>query len=113
MASFFGPGGSLKINDGAVSVGREEIAAVARGLMAGFPDLVVRMDSLTVTGRQVVYRWTPAGTYAGAGSTRKAVRISEYEEWTLATDGLVERSLGHFDAADYDRQLKGEPPPMR
>ncbi len=113
VASFFAPGGSLKINDGAASVGREEIAAAARGFMAALPDLVVRMDSLTVTGRQAVYRWTLTGTNTGAGGVRKAVRISGYEEWTLATDGLVERSLGHFDAADYDRQLKGEPPPMR
>jgi uncharacterized protein (TIGR02246 family) len=113
VASFFAPGGSLKINDSAASVGREEIATAARGFMAAFPDLVVRMDSLTVTGRQAVYRWTLTGTNMSAGGARKAVRISGYEEWTFATDGLIERSLGHFDAADYDRQLKGEPPPMR
>lgn len=113
VASFFSPGGSLKINDGAAAEGREEITAAARGFMAAFPDLVVRMDSLTVTGRHAVYRWTLTGTHTGAGGARKAVRISGYEEWTLAADGLVERSLGHFDAADYDRQLTGAPPAAR
>jgi hypothetical protein len=33
------------------------------------------------------------------------VRFSGYEEWTFTADGLVAASLGHFDAAEYARQL--------
>jgi hypothetical protein len=29
-----------------------------------------------------------------------------YEEWTIASDGLIARSRGHYDQAEYDRQLK-------
>ncbi len=113
VASFFASDGSLKINDAAPAVGRAEIAAAARGFMTAFPDLVVRMDDLTTAGSQAVYRWTLSGTNSGPGGTGKSIRISGYEEWTIGADGLVERSLGHFDGSDYDRQLREGPPAGR
>jgi hypothetical protein len=33
------------------------------------------------------------------------VRISGFEEWTIGDDGLIAASLGHYDQAEYDRQL--------
>lgn len=33
------------------------------------------------------------------------MRISGYEEWTIGTDGLIGESKGHFDEAEYKRQL--------
>ena len=39
--------------------------------------------------------------------TGRLVRFSGYEEWTLSENGLIARSLGHFDAEDYARQLAG------
>ena len=36
-----------------------------------------------------------------------AVRISGFEEWTIGGDGLILKSLGHFDEAEYHRQLAG------
>jgi quercetin dioxygenase-like cupin family protein len=105
VALFFSPEGSLTINDGPPSVGRAQIAAAAKSFMTAFPDLAVRMDSVSLNGRNAVYRWTLTGTNTGPGGTGKPVRISGYEEWSLGSDGLVERSLGHFDRADYDRQI--------
>jgi uncharacterized protein (TIGR02246 family) len=105
VASFFSITASLTINSGTPSVGRTAIAAAAEGFMLAFPNLVVRMDEVSVTGRQAVYRWTLTGTNTGPGGTGRSVRISGYEEWTLAADGLVEKSRGHFDSADYERQL--------
>jgi len=32
--------------------------------------------------------------------------MSGYEEWQLNEDGLIARSKGHFDSAEYERQLK-------
>lgn len=29
-----------------------------------------------------------------------------YEEWTFGSDGLIARSLGHYDEAEYQRQLQ-------
>jgi hypothetical protein len=33
------------------------------------------------------------------------VRVSGYEEWTIGADGLIAESKGHFDEADYQRQI--------
>lgn len=105
VASFFAEDGPLTINDGTPAVGRVAITASAQRFMTAFPDLVVRMDSLVGTAPHVVYHWTLTGTNTGPGGTGKSVRISGYEEWTIGADGLVVRSLGHFDADDYQRQV--------
>ena len=34
------------------------------------------------------------------------VHISGYEEWVVGVDGLIAKSLGHFDEAEYERQLE-------
>ncbi len=106
VASFFAENGSLKINEGAPSVGRAAITAAAQGFMTAFPDMVVKMDDLSVDGSHATYRWTLTGTNTGPGGTGHAVRISGYEEWTIGIDGLIVESKGHFDEADYRRQLQ-------
>jgi hypothetical protein len=105
VASFFGEQGSLKINDGASAIGRTAITNSARSFMTAFPDLVVKMDRLVVNGATTEYHWTLRGTNTGPGGTGKFVRISGYEERRFNPDGLIAESLGHFDAADYQRQL--------
>jgi hypothetical protein len=104
VASFFGERGSLKINDGAPAVGRDAITNVAQSFMTAFPDLVIKMDRLAVNGK-TEYHWTLTGTNTGPSGTGKLVRISGFEEWRFGPDGLIAESLGHFDAADYQRQL--------
>jgi steroid delta-isomerase-like uncharacterized protein len=105
VASFFTEGGSLKINEGDPSVGREAIAAAAQEFMTAFPDMLLEMDSLRVEGGSVEYHWTFRGTNTGPGGSGKAVRFSGHEEWTIGADGLVADSKGYFDEADYRRQL--------
>jgi uncharacterized protein (TIGR02246 family) len=105
VAALFAESGSLTINDGASSVGRTAISAAAQSFMTAFPDIVVTMDSVSLDGGRAVYRWTLTGTNTGPGGTGKAVRISGYEEWTFGADGLIAESKGHFDEAEYDRQL--------
>ena len=111
VAAHFEPQGSLTINGGAPSVGRDAITAAARSFMTAFPDMVVRMDSVEQSVHGFVYRWTLTGTNTGPGGTGKRVRISGYEEWRMGPDGLISRSLGHFDQAEYDRQLANGAPP--
>jgi len=106
VAASFAEGGSLKINDAAPAVGRPAITAAAQGFMTAFPDMVVVMDRVDVEGGHAVYRWTLTGTNTGPGGTGKPVRISGYEEWTIGPDGLIAASKGHFDEAEYARQLK-------
>lgn len=104
VAAFFAENGSLQINSGAPSVGRTAITAAAQDFMTAFPDMVVTMNEVAFEGDGAVYRWTLSGTNTGPGGSGKSVRISGYEEWTLGADGLIARSLGHFDQADYIRQ---------
>jgi uncharacterized protein (TIGR02246 family) len=107
VASFYADSGSLQINGGLASVGRAAIAAAAQGFMTAFPDMVVAMDDASFIGDGAVYRWTLTGTNTGTGGTGKSVRISGYEEWVFGDDGLIRHSSGHFDEADYQRQLSG------
>ena len=106
VAACYSPNGSLQVNDSLPAVGRIAITAVAQSFMTAFPDLVVAMDDLWVDGERAVYLWTLRGTNTGPNGTGKQVRISGYEEWDFGADGLVARSLGHFDAAEYQRQLE-------
>jgi hypothetical protein len=46
------------------------------------------------------------GTNTGLGGTGNKGRISGYELWKIDNDGLIAESKGHFDSAEYDRQLK-------
>ena len=105
VAASFAENGSLTINDGASSVGRTAITAAAQGFMTAFPDMVVTMDGISGDGGRAVYRWTLTGTDTGPGGLGNAVRISGYEDWRFGTDGLIAESRGHFDVADYRRQL--------
>jgi len=34
------------------------------------------------------------------------VRISGYESWKIGADGLIAEFKGHFDVAEYERQLE-------
>jgi uncharacterized protein (TIGR02246 family) len=106
VASHYAPDGSLAINGGEPAVGREAVTEVARSFMAAFPDMQVLMDDLVVRGDgRAEYHWTLVGTNTGPGGTGNPVRISGFEEWTIGDDGLVAESDGHYDQAEYDRQL--------
>lgn len=105
LASFYAESGSLTVNAGAPSVGRAAIAATARQYMTAFPDMIAKMDSVTRVGRNVTFHWTWTGTNTGPGGTGKPVRISGYEEWTLGPEGRIVESKGHFDEAEYQRQV--------
>lgn len=111
VAAHYAPEGSLQINAGAPAVGRDAITAAAQAFMTSLPDMVVVMDSLVGNdGRTAVYHWTLTGTNTGPGGTGRAVRISGYEEWTLTPEARIAQSLGHFDEAEYARQLQAEAP---
>jgi len=80
--------------------------------MTAFPDMVVTLDQVSQEGSHAIFRWIWTGTNTGPGGTGKAVHIRGYEEWTLAADGLIAESKGHFDEVEYQRQLKtGAPLP--
>jgi hypothetical protein len=94
------PGGMITINGG----GAARIAEVAEAFIAAFPDIEVFMDDLVLREDGIIeYRWTFTGTSAETG---KSVRVPGFEEWTIAPDGLIAESRGHYDQAEYDRQVQ-------
>jgi hypothetical protein len=105
VADHYSPTGSLAINDGEPAIGRAAITDAAQSFMRAFPDLQVVMDDLHTDDRQIEYHWTLIGTNTGPGGTGNAVRISGFEEWTIGQDELITKSLGHYDQAEYDRQI--------
>jgi len=106
VAQFFAPNGSLTINEGAPAVGRLAITEAARGFMRDFPDLHLSMDRVVARGERFEFHWTLVGHNTGPGGKGHRVRISGFEEWKIGQDGLIEDSQGHFDAADYQRQIE-------
>src|SRR5437763_10416583 len=106
VAERYAPDGSLTINGGTPSAGRPAITEAARSFMTAFPDMRVLMDDLVVKDDVVEFHWTLEGTNTGPGGTGKLVRISGFEEWTIGDDGLVAESQGHYDEAEYERQLQ-------
>jgi uncharacterized protein (TIGR02246 family) len=106
VAAFFSADGSLTINNGAAAVGRLAIADAARGFMTAFPDLQVFCDRITPAGDLVEFHWTLDGHNTGPGGTENRVRLNGLEEWRFNEDGLVLESQGHFDAAEYQRQIE-------
>ena len=113
LAAFYAENGSLTVNGGTPSVGRAAITATARVYMTAFPDMLVKMDKVSQGGSHAVFHWTWTGTNTGPGGTGKSVRIRGHEEWTIGADGLIAESKGHYDDAEYQRQLKFGTPPVQ
>lgn len=100
VADHYVPGGTIAINGGEP----DEITGVAQSFVDAFPDIEVFMDELVFKDDDLVeYHWTFTGTSAETG---KRVRIPGFEQWTIGADGLIAESLGHYDQAEYDRQLQ-------
>jgi len=106
VAAFFAPGGSLKVNTDPPAVGREAITKVAQGFMTAFPDMIVTMDSLISKPGGTEFHWSLTGTNSGAGGTGNKVKINGIEVWQFGNDGLIQESIGSFDADEYNRQVK-------
>ena len=106
LASLYSENGSLSVNAGTPAVGRAAIAAEAAQFMTAFPDMVVKMDSVNrLNDNHARFNWTWTGTNTGLGGTGRAVRINGYEEWTINSHGLIAESKGHYDEAEYHRQM--------
>jgi predicted ester cyclase len=105
VAAFFAENASLTVNGGSPTPPLE----IARGFMRDFPDMIVTFDKLEPRGDATAFHWTLTGTNTGPGGTGNHVRISGYELWKFDSAGLIAESSGHFDAADYERQVKGAP----
>jgi len=98
VAAFFAEDASLMVNGGPPTPALE----IARGFMRDFPDMTVTFK-LEPRADRIAFHWTLTGTYARTGNQ---VRISGYELWKINNAGLIAESSGHFDATEYERQLR-------
>jgi len=106
FATFYAENGSIRVNDGEPAVGREAIAALAQSYMTALPNMIVRLDSLTIVNGKPHFNWTLLATNSGPGGNGNRIDISGYEEWTMSPEGLIEESLGHMDSEEYQRQIE-------
>ncbi len=105
MASFYAEDGTLTVNDGTPAQGRQQLAETAKSYMDAFPDLELTMDSLTKENGTYRYYWTFKGTNSGPNGTGNKVDFSGFEEWTMNNQGLIQKSIGTYDAEEYEKQL--------
>lgn len=105
MAAYYTKHGTLTVNNGKPAKGRKQLVETAKSYMDAFPDLNLTMDSLVANSGAYTYYWTFTGTNTGPGGTGNKVRFSGYEKWTMSNEGLVQESIGTYDADDYSRQL--------
>jgi len=73
--------------------------------MEAFPDMKLTMDSLIADSGTYRYYWTFIGSNTGPEGTGNKVNFSGFERWTMNNEGLVQKSIGTYDADDYTRQL--------
>jgi len=106
VAACYEENGSLQVNDEAPAAGREAITRVAQGFMTAFPDMRVTMDNVELQNDGAIYHWMLTGTNNGPAGTGRAVHISGFEVWQIGAGGLIAQSTGHFDSAEYRRQLE-------
>jgi len=107
VVSFYAEDGILTINNGTPSMGRDQLAATVKSYMEAFPDMRLEMDNLVQDSKTYKYYWTFSGTNSGPGGTGNKVKFSGFEHWTMNDDGLVQTSIGAYDAEDYNRQVNG------
>ena len=104
VAGFYAADGQISINRGEPLKGTRAIAEMAAGFHAEFPDLEIRCDLMRCAGQHAVFVWTLEGHHT---ETKNHVVVGGWEEWELDENNKVRKSLGWFDAEEYQRQIDG------
>ncbi len=62
VAAHYAPDGSLMINGGVPSAGRDAISAMAQSFYTALPDMQVYLDELLLEDGRIEFHWTFTGT---------------------------------------------------
>ena len=100
VAGHYVPGGTIAINGGDAT----GIADVAEAFIAAFPDIRGLHGRPRPPGGR--HRRVPLDIHRDERRDRQECARPGFEEWTIAPDGLIAESRGHYDQAEYDRQLQ-------
>jgi uncharacterized protein (TIGR02246 family) len=87
VARHFANNGSLAVNDGAPAVGRDAIAATARGFYTALPDMQVYFDDLVIDGPRIEFHWTFTGTNTGPAEAERPFAWSATRHGRSTTTG--------------------------
>ena len=104
VAMVYAENARFVINRGEPMIGRADIAAMAAGFMANFPDMVLTNDHIRTAGDHAIYTWTFEGHHKETGNL---ARFCGWEEWEVGEDLKVASSLGWYDEVDYQKQVQG------
>ncbi len=103
VAAFYRNDGGITINRGDPIEGPEALMGMISGFFAEFPGMNLKVEHLRVAGNHVMFGWLLEGTHAETGNE---VSVPGWEEWDLDTDLKVKKSLGWYDADEYERQVR-------
>lgn len=105
VVAMFTLDGTIIINGGPPAAGPQGIEGVAKSYMTAFPDLRVDCERMERDGPRWKWFWRMRGTFSGPGGTGKRVDIRGWEVLSLSSDGRIIYADGHYNQAEYERQL--------
>jgi hypothetical protein len=66
----------------------------------------VAMDDVSGDSDGTKFHWPLTGTNTGPAAPENGFELAATKLWRIDNDGLIAESKGHFDSAEYERQLK-------
>lgn len=103
VVSFYSEDGQIIINRGEPVVGHAALLDMVNGFYGEFPGLTVELEHLRSAGDHVMFGWILKGQHAETGNR---VSVPGWEEWDLDQHMKIRKSLGWFDAEEYERQVR-------
>lgn len=105
VCAMFAPDGSIAINGGPASHGPDGIGSVVQSWMDAFPDLRITCERMGREGEAWKWFWRMRGTFSGPGGNGRRVDMRGWEVLSIAPDGRIRHAEGHYNQAEYNRQL--------
>ena len=107
--------GVLRVANGDVFQGREQIQAGAEDRFRAFPDWHLELHRLHEAGDHVWLEWTISGThegeFMGIPATHRRFAVDGCSHMTMDPSGLIAEDVVYFDTGTYLSQIGLLPEP--